>query len=92
MDDEGQQIMFPGTKPIVPPDGPKWRPSNASEGMAFENEWCCRCAKQGDEDNGFCHIQGWTQAVSVDDPNYPREWQIRNDRPVCTAWQEVIDV
>lgn len=67
----------------------KYRPSNGTEGEAFQSQWCDRCAKQAD-----CEIVAKTMMYSVDEPEYPEEWR-RDDEgwpgnPRCEAFEKQI--
>jgi hypothetical protein len=61
-----------------------YRPSNGTEGESFMGQWCSRCRKDSEEKP--CPIIGWTMAVDVDDPNYPKEWVQDAKGPRCTAF------
>ena len=39
-----------------PTDGSPYIPSNTLEGMTFIDEWCCRCASMGPEDETGCRF------------------------------------
>lgn len=59
----------------------KYQPSNASEGMAFFDAWCCKCDRDRSmrdgidteecSDNDLCPIIVATMIYSVDDQRYP---------------------
>lgn len=75
-----------------PPTRP-YRPSNGSEGEAFENAFCLRCKKYGDPDGvGTCDILCAAMSRLEDHPNYPKEWvEDDTDTPPwnerCTAFE-----
>lgn len=63
--------------------GKPYRPSNGTEGMMFEEEFCCRCHVGIDE----CDIVVRAHAFSLRDSDYPSEWVYDADgRPTCTAF------
>ena len=76
--------------------GQPYRPSNSSEGDAFQARWCEGCERDaayrrrevvgGWEAEG-CKILSSTMLLDVDDEEYPPEW-VYNDRgvPVCLAF------
>lgn len=69
----------------------KYRPSNGTEGMGFTEYFCDRCLHQHPDWNSpkQCEILCKTMIYSVNDPNYPEEWQYdENNRPTCTAWRK----
>lgn len=74
---------------LKPKAGQKWRPSNGTEGEMFMARQCAGCIHDTDhEEDGGCGIQLDTFMFSVDDPEYPSEWQIGTDgQPKCTAFQ-----
>lgn len=62
-----------------------YRPSNGTDGDAFEARWCARCAKFR---GGKCGILFRAFAHDVDHPAYPREW-VRTEEHrwgTCTAF------
>ena len=70
----------------------KYRPSNGSEGMWFDEKFCLNCIhekfmhtqKHGDMQ---CNIFNRAFLFDIDDKEYPEEWQYdENDNPTCTAW------
>jgi hypothetical protein len=67
--------------------GKKWRPSNGTEGIMFKEKFCYRCIKDDDPENP-CLIIGRSMAFNVDEPEYPKEWQIGPDgQPICTEFK-----
>lgn len=55
-----------------------YQPSNGTEGLMFQEEWCWRCvrdraAREGKPEDG-CEILAATMFLDVKDPNYPKEW------------------
>jgi hypothetical protein len=65
---------------------PKYRPSNGTEGMQFEDEFCDKC----EHDNGTnCEILFNTMIFDIDDEEYPEEWQIVEGKPTCTKFEEI---
>jgi len=74
-----------------------FRPSNGSMGMAFQAEFCDRCARDGfritEQPEDGCMILANTMIYDFDDKHYPKEW-IENDdgtNPRCTAFKEGTD-
>lgn len=70
-----------------------YRPSNGDEGEWFMSKWCERCtrdaANRADPDSGEgCRIIVYTMAYDVDEPEYPKEWVIKDGAPCCTAFDE----
>lgn len=68
-----------------------YRPGSGTEGMAFDDAWCSRCARDAawreDERNDCCDILSRTFALDIRDPDYPKEWIYgRDGRPCCTAF------
>lgn len=55
-----------------------YRPSNGTEGMMFQEEWCERCERdrafRADQNNDGCSILSATMVYMADDPKYPKEW------------------
>ena len=71
---------------LKPQAGQKWRPSNGTEGDMFMSRQCIGCLFNGDDETG-CDIQLKTMVFSLDDPEYPSEWQIGTDgQPMCAAF------
>ena len=75
----------------------KFRPSNATMGDSFINNWCASCARdkvvngQVDLDaageTDYCQILLDTHMFEVDEPGYPEQWQYGPDGyPRCTAF------
>lgn len=75
-----------------------YRPSNGSEGDAFDALFCNRCvldkaARAGDYANG-CDILLRALAFGITDANYPSEWRQNIGAkwdPFCTAFVEESD-
>ena len=72
--------------------GDSYRPSNGTEGCAFQEHFCDRCInekfshtqKHGDKQ---CDILNRSLLWDKNDEGYPKEWQYGdNDDPLCTAW------
>lgn len=64
-----------------------YRPSNGTEGMIFEEQFCDRCVKN-DPEKG-CEIQLNAFCYQIDDPQYPKEWieDGNLENPRCTAFE-----
>jgi len=74
-----------------------YRPSNGSEGMAFQAEFCDRCVKDGfritEQPEDGCAILKNALLLDIEEEGYPKEW-IENDdgtNPRCTAFKEGTD-
>jgi hypothetical protein len=67
----------------------KYRPSNGTEGIGFQERYCFRCKNDDEEKGKLCDILTRTYAFDVDDPRYPEEWTYKDGKPVCTAFQDV---
>jgi len=66
--------------------GEKYRPSNGTEGDLFIGAWCHQCQYIA------CPIVGLTMAYSVEDDEYPEEWQYAHDgQPCCTAFVDAVE-
>lgn len=85
------------TMPIHLPQcaGEPYRPSNGTEGMMFEAEFCDRCKhddecrRTGNTDVG-CRIYLHVLCYEVTDPEYPVEWVFDAlGHPICTAFEDV---
>lgn len=60
-----------------------YRPSNGTEGVAFIERFCGRCARDVNHD---CPILAATFAFDIGEDDYPREW-IQDDAGArCTAF------
>lgn len=73
------------------PQTEKYRPSNGTEGMIFEDRFCDRCKREaryrrtGDGADG-CKIATAVFIYEIDDPKYPKEWIInKGDTSGMTA-------
>jgi hypothetical protein len=69
-----------------------YRPSNGTEGEAFMEAWCARCARDAAYQAGegdSCPIAAATVALAVDDPDYPAEWITGAGGPRCMAFEPV---
>lgn len=73
--------------------GKPYRPSNGTEGMMFEDEFCERCKhdeiynRTGDIDYA-CMIHTLILIHQPGDPEYPVEWDHDfKGRPRCTAFE-----
>lgn len=65
--------------------GEPWRPSNSTEGHLFMVAVCAKCSV----DYVDCNINLAAFCLPLDDPGYPKEWQIgQNGQPCCTAFAE----
>lgn len=61
-----------------------FRPSNGTEGMIFEERYCFKC-------NKFltCTIFEDAQDYDIGDPEYPKELVYLNEKPTCTAFEDL---
>lgn len=62
-----------------------YRPSNGSEGLWFQGEFCDRCSRWSEETG--CDIANRTFWHQIDEPEYPKEWVEGDDGPRCTAFE-----
>jgi hypothetical protein len=79
------------------PQTKKYRPSNGTEGMIFEDRFCERCKREAkfrrtEDGADGCPILMKVMAYDVDDEKYPTEWVVNLHDPVgstarCTAFQ-----
>lgn len=71
-------------------DGAPYRPSNGTEGMSFEEDHCLQCLHCDPNPGGKKQCGIWGRAVmhNISDPEYPREWQYKDDKPICTNWKK----
>jgi hypothetical protein len=72
----------------------KYRPSNGTAGMAFDEQWCSRCerdrARREDPGADGCGILNATLVNDVNDPDYPSEWTYdASGAPRCTAFVKI---
>ena len=62
----------------------RYRPSNATEGDAFEARWCRSCVRHDPVNDVYCPIIGAAMTFDIEDPEYPEAWQYGDDgKPVC---------
>ena len=67
-----------------------YQPSNASEGMSFENKFCYQCKHMDPNPEGKKHCENLcnTLVFSITDKEYPKEWCYNEaDEPCCTKWE-----
>lgn len=66
------------------PTNKKYRPSNGTEGMMFQDKFCNKCTKFR---NGRCSIFNRSFFNDINDKNYPKEWVYdENNKPTCTSF------
>lgn len=65
-----------------------YRPSNSDEGWAFIAEFCDNCHHDDASTEKYCQILGRTMGLPENDPDYPKEWVIENNKPRCTAFSD----
>lgn len=66
-----------------------YRPSTGTEGADFMDHFCGNCIHDEEyRETGFggCKIAADSLAFNVGDPEYPKEWVIGADGPICTAF------
>lgn len=72
-----------------------YRPSNSTEGAAFEGKFCGKCeyeraVREGSNDmSDACQILGRAMAFGIDEPDFPKEWVSDPDgsNPRCTYFR-----
>ena len=75
--------------PVHLPDaaGEPYRPSNGTEGEMFACEFCYRCSRYGNDEDGYCDIQIRSFWSDIGEPDYPAEWVFDAEGyPTCTAF------
>lgn len=67
-----------------------YQPSNGTEGDIFMSQYCYRCSKfpHSSDAKNQCMIVLGTMALGIDDPEYPKQWQIGPNGPTCTAFKD----
>jgi hypothetical protein len=63
----------------------KYRPSNGTEGIGFQEGFCFRCKK---DKNSDCDILSRSYLYDIDDEDYPDEWTYKDGKPICTAFKD----
>jgi hypothetical protein len=65
-----------------------YRPSNGTEGMIFEDNYCSHCIHDNPNPNSEkkCEIILAAMCFYPPEPEYPREWVYLNDKPYCTKF------
>lgn len=69
--------------------GEPYRPSNGTEEMWFDDEFCNHCIHQNPDPDAHknCEISCRAFCYNIDDEEYPREWQYDSmGQPTCTAF------
>lgn len=62
----------------------KYRPSNGTEGMIFQDKFCDKCTKFR---KGSCSIFNRSFFNDINDKAYPKEWVYdSNGNPTCTSF------
>ena len=71
-------------------DGKLYRPSNGTEGMIFMDNYCDQCIHECPFENSKkkCEIITLTMCLDTNDKDYPKEWQYKDDTPICTKFQK----
>ena len=72
-----------------PNDKPElYRPSNGTEGAAFQEHYCAKCVHDQDENNP-CIIWMLAWEYDTDEPEYPKQWIWKGNIPHCTKFTPV---
>jgi hypothetical protein len=69
--------------------GEKYRPSNGTEGMGFEEKFCLQCIHCDPNPSGKKQCKIWFMALNYEtnEPEYPTEWTYdEKGKPTCTNW------
>ena len=66
----------------------KYRPASGTEGMDFQERFCCHCKKE-DFKTVHCDILSRSMMYGIDEKEYPEEWIWNKTKPICTAFEEV---
>ena len=69
----------------------KYRPSNGTEGMWFEDKFCDNCINQNPNPDlkPFCEILCNALCYDLSDKEYPSEWTYDvNGKPTCTSFKK----
>lgn len=74
----------------------RYRPSNGTEGMWFNDDWCAKCANDAEQNGSkdyddcapheLCPIIANSMCYGVNDQEYPCEWIEDEDGPRCTTF------
>jgi hypothetical protein len=78
--------------------GKRYEPANGTEGEAFHEEWCCKCARDK-EMNGTCHAEGreatdedWCPILAASFRGEATQWIYSAEGcPICTEFVAVGD-
>ena len=67
-----------------------YRPSNGTEGMIFEEHFCANCIYDNPDPDKEprCDIITNAMCFSPTEPEYPREWIYKHDKPMCTKFMK----
>ncbi len=66
-----------------------YRPSNGTEGMSFEEDFCMQCLHTNPDPCKKPQCEIWCRVLmfNTNEKEYPKEWCYNEeDKPVCTAW------
>jgi len=67
----------------------KYKPSNGTDGMIFQDKFCDRCKFRTEEILGDCEIDLMAMSFEINDPKYPKEWIYdKNGNPTCTKFEK----
>lgn len=68
----------------------KFVPANGCDYADFYNQFCSQCKYEDYDAERWCKIHSAAMNSDYgDDTNHPIEWTFdKNDRPVCTAFQQ----
>lgn len=71
-----------------------YRPSNGTEGMDFMAQFCDRCRRDANYDNGKgpgCQILAASMAYQFGESGYPPEWIEDEQGSRCTAFEPMYE-
>lgn len=82
----------PPPPPIQRGPWPSYCPSNGTEGIYFEEEFCFRCANEDMDAERWCDIHTDALFYRASDERYPAEWWVYfNGKPTCLAFKDKDD-
>ena len=64
-----------------------YRPYSSCEGESFMEEFCYNCQKDDEDEEIYCDILFRSISCDINHENYPKEWIIGTNGPVCTAYK-----
>lgn len=66
----------------------KFRPHDVEEETDFENKHCHICIHGNESEQDYCSIRLAAMLYGADESGYPEEWQFKDGKPTCTAFEE----